>query len=146
MTSSTASCLDRSAGRFAHRHRIPDRWVARRVKLDVSALPEQRLPADLEVTAYFIVAEALTNVVKHAERHGPGDRGRDRGPGHHRGADDGRGGADRRGNGLTGLADRVDAMNGTLVLSSPPGLGTRVQVALPRWSVGMSTSTGRVSG
>ena len=103
------------------------------VNLDVTALPEQRLPADLEVAAYFIVAEALTNVVKHA-----------------RAAqtrvsvavtaglltievtDDGRGGADRRGSGLTGLADRVDAMNGTLVLTSPPRLGTTVRVTLPR--------------
>ena len=103
------------------------------VDLDASALPERRLPPDLEVTAYFIVAEALTNVVKHADATrarvilatGPDVLSLDV-------VDDGRGGADPHGNGLTGLADRVDAMNGTLVLTSHPGRGTAVRVTLPR--------------
>lgn len=102
------------------------------VELDVAGLPEQRLPADLEVTAYFILAEALTNVVKHAGatrarvRVAAAADALDLEVG-----DDGRGGADPRGAGLTGLADRVDAMNGTLVLTSPPGAGTIVRVTLP---------------
>jgi signal transduction histidine kinase len=103
------------------------------VDLDVSALPEERLPAELEVTAYFVVAEALTNVVKHAKatlaRVGVA-----------REAelltievtDDGIGGADPHGGtGLTGLSDRVDAMDGTLFLASPGGTGTIVRVTLP---------------
>jgi signal transduction histidine kinase/putative methionine-R-sulfoxide reductase with GAF domain len=103
------------------------------VDLDVSALPDQRQPAELEVTAYFIVAEALTNVVKHAGA----TRARvtlaaDADELTIEVVDDGRGGADPHGNGLTGLADRVDALNGSLVLTSPLGGGTRVHVSLPR--------------
>ena len=103
------------------------------VDLDVSALPEQRLPTELEVTAYFLVAEALTNVVKHADA----TRARVRVAADEdhltiEVVDDGRGGADLHGTGLTGLADRVDAMNGTLQVVSPHGRGTTVRVSLPR--------------
>jgi signal transduction histidine kinase len=92
-----------------------------------------RLPARLETTAYFVVAEALTNAVKHA--------------GARRaevtvvleGADlvvdvrdDGQGGADpARGSGLTGLLDRVEANEGRLTLSSPAGGGTALRAVLP---------------
>ena len=103
------------------------------VDLDVSALPEERLPAELEVTAYFVVAEALTNVVKHARAT------RARVAVSCAGetltievTDDGVGGADPRGGtGLTGLADRVDALDGALSLTSPAGTGTTVRVTLP---------------
>ena len=92
-----------------------------------------RLPAALETTAYFIVAEALTNVVKHSQAREvvlnvnlDGDtlvvevR------------DDGVGGANSaRGTGLTGLVDRVDAARGALTISSPPGGGTAVHAELP---------------
>lgn len=103
------------------------------IDLDVTALPEQRLPTELEVTGYFIVAEALTNVVKHAAA----TRTRvmlsaDPDILTIEVVDDGRGGADRHGRGLTGLADRVDAMNGTLLLRSDQGSGTTLQVTLPR--------------
>ncbi|GAA3553071.1 hypothetical protein GCM10022197_05180 [Microlunatus spumicola] len=106
------------------------------VDLDVDALPGDRLPAELEVPAYFVVAEALTNVVKHADA----TRARVRVALEADGAgdvlvlevtDDGRGGADHRGTGLTGLADRVDALDGTLRLSSPAGAGTALRVVLP---------------
>ncbi|AGZ44052.1 GAF domain-containing protein [Actinoplanes friuliensis] len=103
------------------------------VDLDLSAQPQERLPSDVEVTAYFVVAEALTNVVKHA--------GATRVRVTVAGAadqlvvaviDDGVGGADPRGgSGLTGLADRVEALDGTLTLRSARGAGTTVQVILP---------------
>ena len=92
-----------------------------------------RLEASTETTAYFVVAEALTNVVKHA------------------GAtnvrvsvvlengvlvieveDDGAGGADPAlGTGLNGLSDRVGAAEGALAITSPPGRGTAVRAELP---------------
>jgi signal transduction histidine kinase len=92
-----------------------------------------RLPAQLETTVYFVVAEALTNVVKHAratrvevavEADGAGLRVEIR--------DDRAGGADPRGGtGLTGLSDRVQAADGVLTLHSDPGQGTAVRVILP---------------
>jgi signal transduction histidine kinase len=92
-----------------------------------------RLPAQVETTAYFVVAEALTNTVKHA---GAG-RAYVRADVHD-GAldlvvgDDGAGGADpARGSGLVGLADRVAATGGTLSVTSPPGAGTTVAAVLP---------------
>ncbi|MEU6074167.1 sensor histidine kinase [Micromonospora sp. NPDC047074] len=91
------------------------------------------LPELVESTAYFVVSESLGNVVRHA------------GATHaeirltHVGGelvvevrDDGRGGADpARGTGLTGLADRVAAADGRLLLASPPGGPTLVRVELP---------------
>jgi signal transduction histidine kinase len=91
------------------------------------------LPAEVETAAYYVVAEALANVVKHAEAAGAVVRLDDRG-----GRllvevrDDGRGGADAsRGSGLRGLADRVEATGGTLDVTSPPGAGTTVRAVLP---------------
>jgi signal transduction histidine kinase len=100
------------------------------VRVDVSA---ERLPARLETTAYFIIAETLTNVVKHAGA----DSARvtavvDAGVLHLDVRDDGVGGADRtRGTGLVGLADRVAASDGTMTVTSPPGEGTTIVVELP---------------
>ncbi len=100
------------------------------VDLDVTAL---RLPLETETTAYFIVAEALTNVIKHAkatraiveirtEELALSIDVRD----------DGSGGADpAHGTGLTGLLDRVEASDGTLTITSPPTLGTTLHVTLP---------------
>ncbi|MEU8609613.1 GAF domain-containing protein [Actinoplanes sp. NPDC048791] len=103
------------------------------VDLDLSALPAGRLPSDVEVTAYFVVAEALTNVVKHA--HATRARVTVAGEAGQlvvQITDDGVGGADpRAGSGLTGLSDRVDALDGTLTLSSAGGAGTTVRVVLP---------------
>ena len=105
------------------------------VDLDADGLPDRRLPGEVEVTGYFVVAEALTNVVKHARASRarvtvaltPGSDGLVVEV-----ADDGVGGADRRrGSGLTGLADRVDALDGTLSVTSVAGAGTTVRVTLP---------------
>ena len=92
-----------------------------------------RMAVDIETTAYFIVAEALTNVVKHAKA----SRARVRaslGDGVIRVevGDDGVGGAQAgRGSGLTGLFDRVEAHGGRLRISSPPGRGTTIEATLP---------------
>jgi signal transduction histidine kinase len=92
-----------------------------------------RLPAHIETTAYFVVAEAMTNVVKHAHAH--------------RATvdvrvddqtlvldirDDGVGGADpTAGSGIAGLFDRVEANDGTLTVTSSPGAGTAIHAAIP---------------
>jgi signal transduction histidine kinase len=96
-------------------------------------LPAERLPEALETTAYFIVAEALTNVVKHGEAASARvvavvDGGALR----LEVSDDGRGGADAsRGSGLLGLADRVAAGGGAIAIASPPGAGTTISVTMP---------------
>ena len=106
--------------------------TATAVPVDV-ALITPRLPVEVETTAYFVVAEALTNVVKHA--HATGARVRvtgDRSQLVVEVSDDGVGGADpRAGSGLTGLSDRVDALNGTLTVTSAAGAGTILRVTLP---------------
>jgi signal transduction histidine kinase len=100
------------------------------VSIDVS---DERLPPAVEATAYFIISEALTNTAKHAQA----GRARvvarvERGELRVEVRDDGVGGA-RGGEstGLGGLQDRVAALDGRLVLKSPPGGGTRVCALLP---------------
>jgi signal transduction histidine kinase len=92
-----------------------------------------RLPSTVEGTAYFVVAEALTNVAKHSRATGAGVTVRQR-----TGVltveirDNGHGGADlRRGTGLTGLADRLAVIDGRMWLSSPAGGPTLLRVELP---------------
>ena len=109
---------------LAHRSPIP-------VELDVRA--EGRLPEPVEVAAYYVVSEALTNAAKYARasvvRVGVEERDRTlcvvvR--------DDGVGGADPvRGSGLLGLKDRAEAIGGTISLESPDGAGTSLVVELP---------------
>jgi signal transduction histidine kinase len=105
-----------------------------RVPLPVSVdVPGERLPAGVEATAYFVVSEALTNVVKHAKADGARVTARvERGELRVEVRDDGVGGA-RGGHltGLGGLEDRVSALDGRLVLESPPSGGTRVCALLP---------------
>ena len=98
--------------------------------LDVTA---PRLPAEVETTAYFIVAEALTNVVKHAAASRASVRLAVTGEQLViEVRDDGSGGADpARGTGLTGLSDRVEVSDGTLAITSPPGRGTMLRATLP---------------
>jgi signal transduction histidine kinase len=94
---------------------------------------EGRLPAAVERTAYFVVAEALTNAVKHAAA-GTLSVTIEQAPTELRigVSDDGVGGATRAlGGGLYGLADRVDALGGRFTLESPAGGGTRLLVELP---------------
>jgi signal transduction histidine kinase len=102
-----------------------------RVKLDMGF--EQRLPDHVEVAAYYTVSEALTNTSKHAKatRVWVTLRVEDdmlllsvR--------DDGVGGADSdRGSGLTGLRDRIEALEGRIQIESPPGSGTLIEVEIP---------------
>jgi signal transduction histidine kinase len=100
------------------------------VSLDVTA---ERFPPVLESTAYFIVAEALTNVVKHANARSAVVRAFVNGDALHvEVRDDGVGGADTDGSsGLLGLHDRAAALNGELHVQSAPGAGTVVAATLP---------------
>jgi PAS domain S-box-containing protein len=101
------------------------------VTVDVPA--GERLPETIEAAAYFVVCEALTNVAKYA--HASEARVRvERSDGHAQVevVDDGVGGADESGgSGLRGLADRVEALGGRLVVTSPVGQGTTVRARLP---------------
>jgi signal transduction histidine kinase len=100
--------------------------------VQVSVQTERLAPA-VESTAYFVVCEALTNVVKHAHaRRASVDIGRSDGTVHLAVSDDGVGGASATaGGGLAGLTDRVAALGGRLQLDSPAGAGTRLRVELP---------------
>jgi signal transduction histidine kinase len=95
--------------------------------------PEGRLPESVELAAYFVASEALANVSKYAQA----ERATIRvwRAGSMAGVeitDDGIGGADfSRGTGLRGLADRVEALDGELRVTSPPGAGTTVTARLP---------------
>jgi GAF domain-containing protein len=100
------------------------------VSVDVSV---QRLPASLEATAYFVISESLTNVVKHARAARAEVTARvEDGELRIVVCDDGIGGAHGdQTTGLEGLEDRVSALDGRLVLESPLGEGTRVCAQLP---------------
>ncbi len=92
-----------------------------------------RLPSTVEATAYFVVAEALTNVVKYAAASNAGVH-IDEADGvlTVEVTDDGVGGADaRHGSGLRGLEDRVSAAGGVLTVRSDPGAGTTVRAEIP---------------
>jgi PAS domain S-box-containing protein len=99
------------------------------VQVDVTA---QRFPAEVEASAYFIAAEALTNVVKHAQAERAEVRAfvEDRSL-HVEVRDDGVGGADSEGHGLVGLADRATALGGHLTVECPATGGTLVAAVLP---------------
>jgi uncharacterized protein YhfF len=103
------------------------------VPLRIDALPEQRLPDPVEVTVYYLVAEALSNAVKHAGATEVRVELQRRGPVlHAQITDDGRGGArPGAGSGLSGLADRLEALGGRLEVESAPGAGTRLLASIP---------------
>jgi signal transduction histidine kinase len=120
----TRGGLERALRALARRSAVP-------VKLDLRADP--RSPEPVEVAAYYTVSEALTNAAKHAHAsvvHVELDA---------RNAslqlairDDGIGGADpSRGSGLVGLRDRVEALGGTLEVTSPAGSGTKLLIEFP---------------
>jgi PAS domain S-box-containing protein len=101
------------------------------VQLDV---PGRRLPAAVEASVYFFCAEALTNVVRHARATSVWvrvDISADRCAVEVR--DDGIGGARPRSeaSGLTGLHDRIGALQGTVEIASPPAGGTRLRASIP---------------
>ncbi|MEV6600222.1 sensor domain-containing protein [Actinoplanes sp. NPDC051346] len=103
------------------------------IPVDLDAPPMERLEPAVETTAYFVVAEALTNVAKHSHA-AEVQVSVQRAP---TGltitvADDGVGGASlAKGHGLAGLADRVQAAGGVMDVRSPQGAGTTLTVALP---------------
>jgi signal transduction histidine kinase len=103
------------------------------VPVDVDVELEERPPRDAEATAYYIAAEALTNVARHAEATGARVTvRRDHATLRVEIADDGKGGADAEtGTGLLGLRDRAEAAGGTLGIASPPGAGTVIVATLP---------------
>ena len=116
--------LTRALRTLARRSAIP-------VELDIRT--ETRPPEPVEVAAYYVVSEALTNTAKHARasvvriavevRHGVLELSI---------RDDGSGGADpARGSGLIGLTDRVDSLGGTIEVTSPAGQGTTLRIRLP---------------
>ena len=111
------------------------RTLARRsavpVELDVSV--NRRLGEAAEVATYYIVAEALTNAAKHAQASQVNVRVEAAGPNLRLSIrDDGIGGADpTKGSGIIGLRDRVEALGGEMVISSPPASGTSILVELP---------------
>jgi PAS domain S-box-containing protein len=108
--------------------------LAARVPIPVGIdVPAERLPEDVEATAYYIVSEAMTNVVKHSEAtHVEVSVRREGTILRCEVGDDGRGGADASsGTGLLGLRDRAEAAGGTLAVTSPPGRGTVVSAVLP---------------
>lgn len=100
------------------------------VELDIAL--DRRLPEQIEAAAYYVVAEALANVQKHAGASratvqvetSDGQVGVSV-------SDDGAGGADEEGSGLRGLTDRVESLGGMLSLESPPGGGTRLAAQVP---------------
>ena len=103
------------------------------ITVDLADLPSDRLPEPIEAAAYFVVAEALTNVVKYAHA-SQATVSVTRRNGHAvvEVADDGIGGADpERGSGLRGLVDRVSALDGRMLLDSPAGSGTRLRAEIP---------------
>ncbi len=95
--------------------------------------PAARFPAPIEVAAYFVCSEAVTNVTKYScASHARCEVSRDDRNVHVKVVDDGIGGADpQHGSGLRGLADRIDALGGTFSVTSPPGQGTTVHAELP---------------
>ncbi|MCW2765245.1 MAG: domain S-box [Nocardioides sp.] len=111
------------------------RTLARRsaVPVELSGEIKHRLPEPIEVAAYYVVSEALTNATKHANASRveieaatqDGSLGLSI-------RDDGIGGADpTRGSGLVGLTDRVQALGGSILVGSRPGNGTHITVTLP---------------
>ncbi|MBI5103776.1 MAG: ASCH domain-containing protein [Solirubrobacterales bacterium] len=103
------------------------------VPLRLGDLPERRLPEPVELTAYYLASEGVTNAHKYAEATEVRFEVLLRPDAVVlRLADDGRGGADpARGSGLAGLHDRVAALGGRLEIASPPGAGTRLEATIP---------------
>jgi signal transduction histidine kinase len=116
--------LSAAVGALAERAPLP---------VEVREVPPERLPEHIELTAYFVISESLTNITKYAAANRAWVSVRQK-----NGrlllevGDDGVGGADvGRGTGLRGLADRLDAIEGRLYIESEPGRGTTVRATMP---------------
>jgi signal transduction histidine kinase len=109
---------------LAHRAPLP---------VEVGETPAQPLPEQVELAAYFIISEALTNVAKHASAtHATVTVTSGNGRLAVEVSDDGLGGADiALGTGLRGLGDRLAAINGELDIDSKPGHGTTLRASIP---------------
>jgi PAS domain S-box-containing protein len=111
------------------------RTLARRSAIPVAldGVIEHRLPEPIEVAAYYVVSEALTNATRHANASRVDVEAAVRDSSLWLSIrDDGAGGANPAGgSGLIGLRDRVEALGGSIEINSPPGHGTRVAVQLP---------------
>jgi signal transduction histidine kinase len=103
------------------------------VPIEVEELPDERLAASVEVAAYYVVAEAMTNVAKYAHAsHATVSVRRSNGRATVTVSDDGVGGADPAlGTGLRGLADRLEALDGRLEIQSSAASGTRISAEIP---------------
>jgi signal transduction histidine kinase len=103
------------------------------VRVEVVDTPSERLPEPIEAAGYYLIAEALTNIAKHAQAKTARVRVARTGDGVVvEVSDDGVGGADAAmGSGLRGLADRVEALGGTLELTSIVGDGTKLRAEIP---------------
>jgi signal transduction histidine kinase len=103
------------------------------VAATIGAVPEGRFPMPVEAAAYFVVAEGLTNVARHADgaSHAEVEVTEANGSLVVEVGDDGAGGATLDGSGLRGLSDRVAALGGDLKLTSPAGGGTRLTAVIP---------------
>jgi PAS domain S-box-containing protein len=103
------------------------------VRVEVEEIPAKRLPEPIEAAAYYLIAEALTNVAKYAQASAARVRvAQTDAKLVVEVSDDGVGGADATaGSGLRGLADRVEALGGRLDVTSPAGAGTSLRAEIP---------------
>ena len=103
------------------------------VPVTVEAIPDERLPAQVEAAAYYVVSEALANVAKYANASLVSvSIATSNGQAIVIVEDDGAGGADvQKGSGLRGLADRVEALDDQLDIESSPGSGTQIHAEIP---------------
>ena len=103
------------------------------VPVEITELPEERLAGPIEAAAYYVVAEAITNVAKYARAsYVTVSIRRSNGSATVVVTDDGIGGANPAvGTGLRGLADRLEALDGRLEVDSPTARGTRISAEIP---------------
>jgi signal transduction histidine kinase len=95
-------------------------------------IPDVRMDERVEVAAYFVFSEAVTNAQRHSGAESITIRGQvSRDAVRVEIADDGRGGVDEDGSGIQGMRDRVESFGGTLTVESPVGVGTRIVATIP---------------
>ena len=142
-TRSCASSLTASFRRLSHiagsgRRRCP-RGPGRPAR--AGRPPCRAARAEVEASAYFVVAEALTNIMKHSQAsHADVTASIKNGTLQVDVRDDGIGGADLGGHGLVGMSDRVTALGGQLTIDSPAGCGTHVSARIPLSGAGAAAT------